>query len=260
MHAPAADRAVAGRCGLWLACQPIHRVGAEPGDAAGGGMEVLLRWSTAEGAPVPPADFLPLAERHGLMPQIDRWVVTQTVRALAAHGGIGQVRERLGGFGHVAINLSGASVSDPLLLEYITTAIRDSGLPASLFCFEITETAGIARPAEAARLLASLRALGAKTALDDFGTGLATFDYLKTLPLDIVKIDGRFVRDVVTSRVDQRIVAATCEVARAMGLHTVAEFVETPQQRTLLATYGVDYVQGYGIARPLPLGEYLGRG
>ncbi|MDF1483890.1 EAL domain-containing protein [Ramlibacter sp. H39-3-26] len=249
LHAPAADQAAPGRSDLWLACQPIQRAES---DAAGAGAEVLLRWRTADGEPVTPADFLPLAERHGLMPQVDRWVVTQTVQALTAHAGAGLVR-----MGRVAINLSGASVSDPRLLDHIVTAIRDGGLPASLFCFEITETAGITRPAEAAQLLAGLRALGAETALDDFGTGLASFDYLKSLPLDIVKIDGRFVRDILTDRVDQRIVAATCDVARARGLRTVAEFVETPQQRTLLAAYGVDYVQGYAIARPLPLREYL---
>lgn len=242
------DAAAADGAGLWLACQPIEE--ARPG-AGSLGIEILLRWNAAPGVPLPPSEFLPLAERHGMMPLVDRWVMRQTARALR------KAHRSADALGKVSINLSGASMSDATLRAYLADAIASSGLPAERFCFEVTETASIAQRSRAIALLEGLRALGARTALDDFGTGLATFDYLKSLPLDYVKIDGSFVRGILTSRVDQRIVAATCEVAQALGLKTVAEFVETPQQRALLATYGVDYVQGYGIAKPLPLGAYL---
>ncbi len=235
--------------GLWLACQPIRSAhGDHDGDL---GVEVLLRWASGGGSNHLPGEFLPLAERYGLMPQVDRWVITQVFAALVAHG----ITHR--DLGKVAINLSGSSVSDPRLLAHIDQCLAASGLDPAMFCFEVTETAGIVQRSRAVDLLASLRAMGARTSLDDFGTGFATFDYLKSLPLDFVKIDGSFVRDVLTSRVDQRIVLAICDVARTMGLTTIAEFVETPAQRSLLAAYGVDYVQGFGIARPVPLTQYL---
>jgi EAL domain-containing protein (putative c-di-GMP-specific phosphodiesterase class I) len=121
----------------------------------------------------------------------------------------------------------------------------------------VTESTGFAERTAAIDTLQRLRQAGIHTALDDFGTGLATFDYLKSLPLDVVKIDGSFIRHIATSRADQRIVEAVCMVASTLGLRTVAEFVETPDQRALLAAYGVDQVQGYGIARPVPFVGYL---
>lgn len=234
--------------GLWLACQPIRAAQDGQHDL---GVEVLLRWSVARGVTIAPSEFLPLAERHGLMPLVDRWVIAQVVRALASHGSGNSTLEK------ISINLSGASMSDAHLPTYIADAIQTSGLAANRFCFEITESSNIAERSQAIRLLSDIRKLGAQTSLDDFGTGLATFDHLKSLPLDFVKIDGSFIRNILTSRVDQRIVMSTCDVARAMGLKTVAEFVETPSQRTLLAAYGVDFVQGYGISPPVPFNSYL---
>ncbi len=234
--------------GLWLACQPIRAAQDGHHDL---GVEVLLRWSLQRGVPIPPSEFLPLAERHGLMPLVDRWVVEQVVHALAKHTLGDMALEK------ISINLSGASMSDAQLPDFIAQAIQTSGIPANRFCFEITESANISERSQAVSLLGALRKLGAQTSLDDFGTGLATFDHLKSLPLDFVKIDGSFIRDILTNRVDQRIVMSTCDVARAMGLKTVAEFVETPAQRNLLAAYGVDFVQGYGISKPVPFNEYL---
>ncbi|MFZ4289737.1 EAL domain-containing protein [Variovorax sp. HJSM1_2] len=235
--------------GLWLACQPIRA--AQDGQHDDLGVEVLLRWSLASGVAVAPSEFLPLAERHGLMPLVDRWVIAQVVRALANQGAASIGLEK------ISINLSGASMSDAQLPGYIADAIQSSGLEAKRFCFEITESSNITERSQAISLLSDVRKLGAQTSLDDFGTGLATFDHLKSLPLDFVKIDGSFIRNILTSRVDQRIVISTCEVARAMGLKTVAEFVETPAQRSLLAAYGVDFVQGYGISPPMPFSAYL---
>ncbi|BAO81844.1 hypothetical protein SRAA_1990 [Serpentinimonas raichei] len=234
--------------GLWLACQPIRRALREQEEV---GAEVLLRWTLANGNSMSPAEFFPMAERHGLAAALDRWVLNAAatqVRPLA-HG-----RDKNW---KLSVNLSGASVSDPALFDDIVAAIAASGLGARQWCFEITETAGIAQRAQAVELFQRLRQHGASTALDDFGTGLATFDYLKALEADYLKIDGSFVRAIETSRVDQQIVRSICEVARTMRLQTIAEFVERDSQKHLLAAYGVDFVQGYGIARPRPLSEHV---
>lgn len=233
--------------GLWLACQ---RIQPTRGDAAPG-VEILLRWTLQDGTQQRPDDFLPLAERYGLMPQVDRWVITHTLAAVSAHP------VDPGELGKVSINLSGASVSNPQLFDFIQRAIDDSGLPPGLFCFEITETAGIVQREPAIALLARLRALGIRTSLDDFGTGMASFDYLTSLPLDYVKIDGSFIRNLRDDPVSLSIVKAVCMVARTLNLQTVAEFVETPEQCAILNDCGVDYMQGYGIGRPVFLVDYL---
>lgn len=234
--------------GLWLAMQAIRSARDGQPDL---GFEVLLRWRDQDGCEKSPGEFLPLAERHGLMPQVDRWVISNVCQLLASANAKPAV------LGKISINLSGMSMSDPSLADYIFNAVEISGFPTSSFCFEVTESSGIVQRAAAIDMLRRLRGAGVKTALDDFGTGLATFDYLKSLPLDYVKIDGAFVRNLQTSRTDQCIVESVCIVARTLGLHTVAEFVETNEQRTLLAAYGVDQVQGYGIAKPIPLAKFL---
>jgi len=237
--------------GLWLACQPIHLA---RGIMQEEGVEVLLRWTRADSTPLSPAEFLPLAERHGLATLIDRWVLSQTAALLRSQPGLAPPNWRL------SVNLSGASVSDPALFDFIAEAIETSRLPAAQWCFELTETAGIAQRPQAVDLFRRLHLLGASTSLDDFGTGMASFDYLKELDVNILKIDGSFVRNIESSRVDQQIVQSICQVAKTMGLTTVAEFVEFGAQKNLLAAYGVDMVQGYGIARPRGLREHLRQG
>ena len=234
--------------GLWLAAQGIQSANGRQPNL---GLEILLRWRDTSGNNRNPGEFLPLAEQHGLMPQIDRWVIHNVCRLLAQSG------IQPATLGKVSINLSGLSMSDPSLSEYILAEVHASGFPPGAFCFEVTESTGFAERTAAIDTLQRLRQAGICTALDDFGTGLATFDYLKTLPLDFVKIDGSFVRHIATNRTDQRIVEAVCMVASTLGLRTVAEFVETPEQRALLCAYGVDQVQGYSIARPVPFEAYL---
>lgn len=234
--------------GLWLAAQPIQSACGKQPDL---GVEILLRWRDGPTSNRNPGEFLPLAEQHGLMPQIDRWVIRNVCQLLAQSG------VQPDAVGKVSINLSGLSMSDPSLADHILEQVRASGFPPGSFCFEVTESTGFAERTAAIDTLQRLRQAGIHTALDDFGTGLATFDYLKSLPLDVVKIDGSFIRHIATSRADQRIVEAVCMVASTLGLRTVAEFVETPDQRALLAAYGVDQVQGYGIARPVPFVGYL---
>lgn len=234
--------------GLWLACQPIRSAHES---TSPDGIEVLLRWTLRDGTQQTPDGFLPLAERYGLMPQVDRWVVSHALRTVAAFEQVHACIDK------VAINLSGSSLSNPLLYDFISRTLAASGLPPSLICLEITETAGIVQRAPAIALLNRLRGLGLATSLDDFGTGLASFDYLTSLPLDCVKIDGRFIRNVQHDRVSLSVVTAVCAVARVMKLKTIAEFVETPQQCTLLENCGVDYLQGYGIGKPVYMVDYL---
>ncbi len=229
-------------CGFHLYAQPI----VDLHGACEVSFEVLLRWRV-DGALQSPAAFLPLAERHGLMPAIDRWVLRHTLRQLAAFPAA------LPHLGKVSINLSGSSLSDVQLLDDLQGAVLGSGIPTDKLCFEITETTAIRSPEQALTLLRGLRALGAAVSLDDFGTGLASFAYLKTFPFDQLKIDGLFIKSLAASRQDQTMVAAICTVARSMGLRTVAEFVEDAATIDILRNNGVDAVQGYGVGRPEPL-------
>jgi EAL domain-containing protein (putative c-di-GMP-specific phosphodiesterase class I) len=151
------------------------------------------------------------------------------------------------------INLSGSSLTDEHLLHYIQGKLAEYEVSPRLVCFEITETATIANMNRALRLISELRARGCRFALDDFGTGLASFAYLKHLPVDFLKIDGSFVKDIVRDPVNLAIVKATNEIGHALGIKTIAEYVEDVETLHALRELGVDYGQGFGIARPRPL-------
>jgi len=231
-----------------LHCQPIRNL-HDPHERVA---EVLLRWREESGVLVPPAQFLPLAERHGLMPQLDRWVIQRTLRQLCACG------PSLAGLSKIAINLSGATLSDLELLDFIRAEIDRTGLRPGLLCFEVTETASIHKPEAARQVLGGLRELGCLLSLDDFGTGLASFAYLKSFKFDYLKIDGSFIRNLIDSPADQTMVAAIRDVAQTLGLRTIAEFVETEALIERLQALGIDYAQGYGVSRPMDLRSYLG--
>jgi diguanylate cyclase (GGDEF)-like protein/PAS domain S-box-containing protein len=204
--------------------------------------EVLLRMRDADGAFIPPMAFIPYAERHGLMPRIDRWVIAT---ALARLGTLARPSV-------CCINLSGASLTDPTLADYIRTQVEAHGVVPSSVCFEITETAAIADLGHARVLMDEVRGLGCLFALDDFGSGMSSFAYLKHLPVDFLKIDGDFIQDLATSPIDAAMVTAINDVAHVMGLRTIAERVEDDATIEALRRIGVDYVQGYGIDRPVP--------
>ena len=208
--------------------------------------EVLLRMIDDEGAVVPPAAFLPAAERYSLMPRVDRWVIQESLRWLVDHPQAGLCS---------SINLSGQSLSDELLLDYVDQQLRHTGVDPRRVCFEITETAAIANLTKAVRFIGALRERGCRFSLDDFGSGLSSFGYLKNLPVDYLKIDGSFVRNITRNPIDQAMVAAINNIGHVMGLETIAEFVENDEIRALLRAQGVDYGQGFGIARPVPLAE-----
>ncbi|MBT5485145.1 MAG: EAL domain-containing protein [Gammaproteobacteria bacterium] len=209
--------------------------------------ELLLRMRDKEGNLMCPEAFLPSAERYDLATRIDRWVLD------AMFNWFGKYPDQLEGLEMCAVNLSGQSLSDEKFLREITGHLSNPGIPAEKICFEITETAAIQNLAKASQFIKTLKRLGCSFALDDFGSGLSSFAYLKSLPVDFVKIDGFFVKDVVKDPVDLAMVKAINDMAHAMGKLTIAEFVEDKEILQKLVDLGVDYVQGYGIAKPAPL-------
>ncbi len=228
-----------------LYCQPIAAV--ENSDADKLYYEVLLRLEEKDGGLIAPGVFLPAAEKYGLSTRLDKWVVSRTLEWLQKNPN------------HVArldlccINLSGNSIGDRDLLRFIETQFAEKNLPPGKICFEITETAAVANLADATSFIKTLRNLGCLFALDDFGVGLCSFAYLKSLQVDILKIDGTFVREIVSDPVDLAMVKSINEIGKVLGKRTTAEFVENNEILLLLREIGVDRAQGYGISRPIPL-------
>jgi EAL domain-containing protein (putative c-di-GMP-specific phosphodiesterase class I) len=177
-------------------------------------------------------------------------VLEEAVRQLRPHAAL--LAERPVVF---TINLSGQSLSDPEFPHFLVDLVRNSGVNPRVFCFEITESAAIANLTKAEDLMRRLRAMGCEFALDDFGTGLSSLAYLRSLPVDMLKIDGSFVRDILKDPRAESMVQAIAHLSRSMNLVTVAEYVETDEIRLRVATLGVDYGQGFAIARPVPLSE-----
>ena len=214
--------------------------------------ELLLRLADTAGEPILPGVFLPVAERYQLMPLIDHWVIAHAIEFLGrAAARVPQLRAHCFG-----INVSGESLRDAQLLAFVQEALARHRLPPSMIYFEFTETAAIANLGVAVEFMRGLRELGCRLALDDFGSGMSSFSYLKRLPVDFVKIDGGFIRDVVNNPVDQAIVRAVQAVGRQMGIATIAEYVESVAIRDYLHALGVCYGQGHAIAMPTPLEEF----
>ncbi len=230
---------------LWS--QPIVPIGGETGNDWH--LELLLRLIDEQGQIVLPGAFLPAAERYGLSTRLDRWVVSAAFRWLNRNP------ELLGRLHLCCINLSGASLADEEFLSYIQEQLDQFRVPARKICFEITETAAIASLSRAMTFMEQLKSRGCLFALDDFGSGLSSFAYLKTLPVDYLKIDGAFVKDIVEDELDLALVRSISDVGKVMGKATIAEFVENDTILCKLREVGVDYAQGYGIGRPSPIEE-----
>jgi diguanylate cyclase (GGDEF)-like protein/PAS domain S-box-containing protein len=209
--------------------------------------EILLRLKQADGSLVSPMAFIPAAERYGLMTAIDRWVIRQAFQWLSQHK---TAYKRSDIF---AINISGQSLADPQFLPFCVNEYKRRSIVPDQVCLEITETAAIANWSHANQLFAALKDMGFKFALDDFGSGMSSFGYLKYLPLDYIKIDGSFVKDMVLDQVDKTFVEVINQIGHVMALKTIAEFVEDEQTVELLQKIGVDFAQGFSIHKPAAL-------
>jgi diguanylate cyclase (GGDEF)-like protein/PAS domain S-box-containing protein len=209
--------------------------------------EVLLRLEDESGQIVSPMAFIPAAERYHLMHLIDRWVISTLFEQLAAQPQQSQQ-------GRVfSVNLSGASLNDEQFICFVQAQFAATGIPPQIICFEITETVAITNLGQAAALMRLLKDTGCSFALDDFGSGMSSFAYLKNLPVDYLKIDGAFVREITSDPIAAAMVHSIAQVAKVMGIQTIAEFVEDEQIFTQLRQLQVDFAQGYAISPPLPL-------
>jgi diguanylate cyclase (GGDEF)-like protein/PAS domain S-box-containing protein len=206
--------------------------------------ELLLRMRDENGKIVAPDNFITAAERYGITPSIDRWVIENAFRWLVSEA---DERAQLS---MCSINLSGQSLGDDKFLPYVIDQFHRSGLDATKICFEITETAAIASFSQANRFIQALKELGCKFALDDFGTGLSSFGYLKHFPVDFLKIDGSFVKEILHDPIDREMVRSINEIGHLTGKQTIAEFAENIEIINMLRGLGVDYAQGYGVSQP----------
>jgi diguanylate cyclase (GGDEF)-like protein/PAS domain S-box-containing protein len=243
---------------LELHAQRITRVAPMTADATrlAGDLpffELMVRLRDEDGSLVPPNEFIPAAERYNVMVMVDRWVVTRAIELLERCLTQGRRLPLL------AVNLSGTSINDEDFLESVLSRLDDERVARAL-CFEITETAAVASLSKATYFMRELKTRGCRFALDDFGSGVSSFVYLKTLPVDFLKIDGQFVANVATDIVDRSMVEAIAKIGTAMHVATIAEKVETAEVLAVLKQIGVDYVQGFHLAEPCAIDEVFGCG
>ncbi len=214
--------------------------------------EVLLRLIDSDGSVVPPGAFLPAAERFHFASRIDRWVLRHAIGALSARADLSAVET-------LCINLSGQSIGDRAFHRHALDTLGEAGAPiCRRLCLEITETAAVTNMADASVFIEQVRALGVRIALDDFGAGASSFGYLKNLSVDLLKIDGQFIRDVVEDPLDDAAVRCFVDVARVLGVKTVAEWVDRPEVLNRVREIGVDFAQGFLLHRPEPIEAVLG--
>ncbi len=232
-----------------LDAQPIVPL-AEPQRLVG--LEVLVRMRGENGEIVAPDKFLSAAERYQLMPALDRWVVSNTLQQVGTYHEV-VAAGRLS----VSINISGQSICSESFVEFLLNQLMEGSVAPELLIFEITETAAVADLARAEHFIRSVQELGCRVALDDFGSGLSSFAYLKNLPVNFLKIDGSFVRDMVANQISESMVVAIDQVARVMGLKTVAEYVENESIARKLVSLGITLGQGFHLGRPEPLEQRL---
>jgi len=233
---------------LVLYCQAIRPLNDNAG--CGEQYEILVRMREENGKVIPPSAFLPAAERYNLMPMIDRYVVENAIRVLEMLGNKGRYIE-------LAVNLSAQSINDDEFHEFLGNVLDKYQFNPAQLTLEITETATVANFSKATCLLTAMKARGCRFALDDFGSGLSSFSYLKNIPVDFIKIDGSFVRDIINDETDFAFVRSINQIAGIMGLSTIAEYVENERIAAKLREIGVDYIQGFYISKPLPLEDII---
>lgn len=229
---------------LTLRCQKIRAINPDRAKEELPSYEILLGMRDDGGEDLPPSEFVQAAERYNRMLAVDRWVVDSALHWLKDNP------EKLDKIGMVSINLSGHSLSDAQMMSYLFDRFLEYRVPADKICFEVTETTAISNLPDAVDFMRELKKAGCRFTLDDFGAGHATYNYLKHLPIDFVKIDGSFVRGIATDENDYALVRSINDLAHYMGIQTIAEYVEDDAILARLAEIGVDYAQGYGIERP----------
>lgn len=225
---------------LQLRCQRIEPMNGDGPPA----YEVLISVQGENGELIPPAEFVQAAERYNRMHAVDRWVITNVLRWMHAHPDV------VNQVDHMSINLSGHSLNDPTLTEFLFEQFQRYPVPRGRVCFEVTETTAITSLEDAADFIQALQDMGCRFSLDDFGSGLASYRYLKHLPVNYIKIDGSFILDVNDDPADLALVRSINEMGHLMGKQTIAECVEDDAVRASLAEIGVDFVQGFGVERP----------
>jgi diguanylate cyclase (GGDEF)-like protein len=228
-----------------LYCQPIAPLSTSVSEPSH--YEILVRLQDQNGNISPPGAFIPAAERYDMIALLDRWVVDHAFDCLP------QCRQSQGI--RFSINLSAKSLGDKSLLDYIERRIRNGDVRGQEICFEITESAAVTSLSAARHFITTLKVLGCRFSLDDFGRGMSSFSYLKTLPVDYLKIDGSFIKEIVVDPVGRAMVNAINQVAHTMNLQTIAEFVESQAILNELQQMEIDYAQGYHICKPFPINE-----
>jgi len=228
--------------------QPIVPIGATVNEREH--FELMLRLRDESGVLIAPSEFIPAAERYSIMPTIDRWVVRHALEHVVhrAHSGVKPYT--------TALNLSGNSLNDERFLEFLIAELTSHNLMPGAICFEITETAAIANLGNVVHFMRELKSRGCDFALDDFGSGLSSFMYLKTLPVDYLKIDGQFIENVARDPIDRSMVEAISQVGRAMGIQTIAERVESAEVLKALGRLGIGFAQGFHIAAPRSIAAF----
>ena len=224
-----------------------QRIEPLAGDGTPGKYEILLRLQDDDGGLVSPAEFIAAAERYNLMPSIDKWVIGNACRYIRLATDAGMELPV------VCVNLSGSSIADGSLLDYILLTLQQEGVSGSSLCLEITETSAIQNFNRAVEFVERLHEAGTTLALDDFGNGFSSFSYLKQLNVDYLKIDGSFVKDIETDRIDFAMVESVNSIGHIMGMKTIAEYVHNDAIRSMIRGIGVDFAQGYAVSTPQPL-------
>ncbi len=237
---------------LYLRCQRIMPINNDASGSAKSHYEILLGVWDLNGGDISTLDFIEAAERYKRMPDVDRWVIINAFQWIKNHH-----QSLADSIDMFSINLSGRSLNDESFLAFLLEHIRESAVPVEKITFEVTETAGVANLSDATGFIEAVKETGCLFALDDFGTGMSSYAYLKNLPVDYLKIDGAFVKDMASTPSDYAVVKSICEIGHFMGKKVIAEFVENDEILVLLKELGVDYAQGYGIEKPRRLEDLL---
>ena len=234
---------------LFLRCQKISPT--QPHLDQRPHYEILLGISDELGGNTSLESFINAAEHHNRMIAVDRWVIHNAFMWLAEN------EDAVSDISAFSINLSGQSLNNEGLIEYIYQEVTETSVPIERVCFEVTETAGVTNLSDAADFIETIKGTGCKFALDDFGTGMSSYSYLKSLPVDYLKIDGVFIKDIANNKNDYAVVKSICEIGHFMEKTVIAEFVQDDESAKILTDIGVDYLQGYGIDKPHHLDDLL---